>query len=121
MLLHLQDTGPAQPLNRFSLQQFVDEVSCFHRPAFGDLFFLDQHLSFLYFLFYLLSRFTEVRPFSHHNFVYNHSECVVVHLVSMTVVEHNFRGHVAWGARGVLSIVDPQMFGYSQIGKVGVS
>ena len=121
MFFEFIHASPAQSLNRFSLQQFVDKVCGFYGPAIRDISLGDDDLLFLQFLFYLLSRFTQIGPFTHHYLIDDDSKSVIINFITMILVKHYFRCHVAWCARSILIIALPQMFSYSQVCEICVT
>lgn len=121
MILDLFYTTPAQSLDWLPLQQLVNEICDLDAPSirnvplwYDDLLLLDSLLD-------LLPGLAQIRSFSHHYFVDDDSECVVIHLKPMILVEHDFRSHVARRSTGVFIVVGPQMLGNSQISQIGIS
>jgi len=73
------------------------------------------------FSFISLRSFAEVGPSSHHYFIGDHAQSVVVDLVAMILVEHYFWGHVAGRPRGVFGVAESEVFGDAEIGQVGMA
>jgi hypothetical protein len=113
MILNFLHTCPSQPLHRFPLQQLVSKISCLNTPSIRYISLRNNNLLLFYLLFNLLSRFTKIGPFSHHNFVDDDTQSVVIYFIPMVMMEHDFRSHISRSTRCIFTVIWPQMFGDS--------
>jgi len=104
MLLDLFNACPTKTLDWFSLKQFVDEVGSLDRPSFRNILLFDQYLLFLNFLFNLLAILSQIGSFSYHYFIQDDPKSIKVNFVSMIMMKHNLRSHIARSSTSVLSI-----------------
>ena len=115
MIFNLGCTCISQPILRFSLNHFINKVSCFNAPSSWDFTFLDLNLFGKYMVSDFFSRLSYIRSSSKHAFVGHYSYCKIINRSSVILSTHYFWGHVAWCSRGVLSILWPPYSSNSEI------
>jgi hypothetical protein len=95
----------AQALQRFSLDQLVDEVRRFIGPAWRHLVLADLNLSFKDVVPDLLSAPTVVWSSPEHALVSNDAHCIIVNTDPMVLFAHDLRCHVARGSTRFIFVV----------------
>jgi hypothetical protein len=91
MILDFLRTIQAQPIDGFSLDQFINEISSFKAPARGDFIFADLNLFRQNMISDLFSRLAYVRAFSVHAFVTDNAHSEIVNSDSMILSAHHLR------------------------------
>ena len=94
MLLDFLRTVKSETVNRFSLDQTVNEVRSFERPPRRDLIFTDLNLLREDVIPNLFPCLTDIRSLSVHAFVTNNAHCEVVYSNTMILPTHDFRSHI---------------------------
>ena len=105
MILDFVRTGETKAIGRFSLKQLVDEISRFHGPAFWYINFLKIDLFRENLISNVLASLTCIGPSSQHQLMSYYPKCEIVDLHAMVLTTHNFRSHISWRSRGIVSIV----------------
>jgi hypothetical protein len=88
----------------FTLQGFINKISRFKTPMIRHVTFFKAYLSIKYFITNFLPIFTNIRSFSHHEFVSNDTNCKVINCNPMILSTHNFRCHITWSSWCILRI-----------------
>ena len=120
MILDIESTIVTQSILWFSLNHLIDEISCFNWPASLNFSLFNLNLFWQYVISDLLSWFSNVWSSAVHAFVSHNSNSEIVNWGGMILPTHNFRSHVTWSTRCVLSILWPPYssnteISYSQI------
>lgn len=105
MRFHVGISIETQSARCFSLQAFVDEVSCFDIPVFWNLIFSDMCLLGQYSISDLLSTLALVRSATEHAFPGNDTYCKVICRNTVIVLAHDFRCHIAWCSTRLIWII----------------
>lgn len=111
----------AKSLVAFPLNQFINEVSSFNRPARRNFLLFDLHLFLEHLISDLLPCFALVWPLSHHAFISNDSKCVIIDSKCMVLLAEDLGGHIAGGPARLLGILFLIMPGYTEISNSQIS
>ena len=93
MILHFQASIISQSFLRFSLNHFVNKISCFNRPTLGNFSFFYLNLFWQYMFPYFFSRFSYIRSSSIHAFISHYTGCKVINSNSVILSAHNLRSY----------------------------
>lgn len=115
MCLDLCRSIQTKPCTRFSLQQFVTEVTSFDAPIHWNLVSAYAHLLGQYLVSNFLAALAAVGSESEDAFEYDHAECEIVDCDTVVLPAHDFRSHVAWCARGVFLVFGSPYSGDTEI------
>jgi hypothetical protein len=97
------------------LDHLVDEISGLDAPSDRHFLLLNLYLLRQNVVSDFFPRFPDIGPLSVHAFVGHYSYSEIVHSVRVVLSAHHFGSHVAWGSRGVLSILLSPVPGDSEI------
>jgi hypothetical protein len=91
MVLYFLRTIKPKSVNRFSLNEFVEEVGSFQTPSSRDFLFSDLNLFGKDMVSDFLSVLPQIGSFAEHALVSNHPHREVVHCYSMVLTTHHLR------------------------------
>ena len=95
----------SESVSWLSLNEAVDEISCFVAPILWDFSFSDFDLLWQNVVSDLFPVLTVIWPLAEHALVGYDSHSEVVHCYTVVLTAHNLGCHVAWCSRRVLWIL----------------
>jgi len=119
--LYLVGTVETKSVLRFSLNEFVYEISWLLRPSIWYVIFPNFSLHLQYLISQLLSRSSLIRSPSHHKLKSTYSHCKIVNRNSMVLATHYFWSHIAWRTRSVYGVIGSPITGYPKICQMDIA
>ena len=104
MLLDFRRPVESKSVSWFSLQELVDEISSFKRPAFGQVASFDLYLLSKDHISDLLASSSDVGPPAQHELVTDDTQGEIVNRVGVILAAHHFGCHIARCSRRILGI-----------------
>mgnify|MGYP006083951385 FL=1 len=104
MIFDFKGSIVSESIRRFSLNHFIDKISCFNRPASWNFSFFNLDLFRQNMIPNFFSGFTLIWTFSVHALICHYSYGEIIHRSRMILSTHNFWCHISWSSRCVLSI-----------------
>lgn len=105
MVLNFMRATQTQPVCRLPLQEFIDEICCFHRPAIRDIRLLQVDLLGEDLIPDVFASLTSIWSSAKHELMSNDTKSEIVDLYAVVLSAHYFWCHVAWCSRSVVRIV----------------
>lgn len=88
----------------FSLDHFIDEISCFNWPSSWNFSFFNLNLFRQNMISNFFSWFSLIRSFSIHAFICHNSYSEIINCGGMVLSTHYFRCHISWSSGCILCI-----------------
>ena len=104
MIFNFLSSIVSESICRFSLNHFIDEISCFNRPASWNFSFFDLDLFRQNMISNFFSGFTLIWTFTIHALICHNSYGKIIYRSCMILSTHHFWCHISWSSRGILSI-----------------
>lgn len=95
----------AETVDGLALDQTVNEVRSFKRPAWRHLVLANLNLLRQDVVSDLFTRFSNIRSLPIHALIPDHAHCEVIDSNSMILPAHDLWCHVSWCSRGIFGIV----------------
>jgi len=94
----------SKSISRFSLNHFIDKISCFNCPSSWNFSFFNLYLFGQNVISDFFSGFTLIWTFSVHALICHDTNGKIIHRSCMILPAHDFWCHISWSSRCILSI-----------------